>query len=362
MTNLARSALLLLLLTSLSACGQHSRWQPLPSLPLPIANNAVTSIVHGGDRATVYSFMGITDPTDDATITGASFRLDLPGGSWERIADAPPLEGRAKIGASAISVGDRIFLLGGYTVSDDGETTEKRFFEYVPESNSYARLADVPVEVDDTVLGVWRDRFIYAISGWHGPTQTNILGVQFYDIQADQWSPATPMPAPSPGLFGHSGAIVGDTIIICDGAAIEPRDQGRAFVISDRVFVGTIDANEPAKIAWREIEAHPGRPTYRGAASQCATADGRMLLVGGTDNPYNISATGYDGESAMPLDQVLAFDPETGAWETLEASGPWPATMDHRGLVWVGENSWAIIGGMTAPGEATGACWRLSAP
>ncbi len=351
----------LLSMLPLIACSQRPQWHLLPSLPHPISNNAVTSVMHDDGRTTLYTFMGIADPDDNASITSASYRLDLGAKdpAWCPIADTPTLDGFAKIGASAISVGDRVFLLGGYTVEESGERTEKRFFEYLSETDEYVERADVPVEVDDTVLGVYQDRLIYAVSGWHGPTQTNVLDVQLYDTETDTWHAATPMPAPAPGLFGHAGTIIDDTIVICDGVAIKPTESGREFVISNRAFVGRIQADDPTSIAWSGRDAHPGKPTYRAAASQGPAGSGLILLIGGTDNPYNINGVGYDKQPSNPLDQIITFDPSVAQWNTLGADGPWPATMDHRGLVRVGPNSWAIIGGMTGPHMASKECWLL---
>lgn len=330
-------------------------WRALPSLPMAISNNAATSVVHGDGSTTLYSFMGIEDPLDQESITPASFRLDIgPDGSpgdWRRIADAPRLGGFAKIGASAIAVGDRVFLIGGYTAPPPPtrETTEHRLFEYLPDEDRYVRRADVPTEVDDTVVGVYQDRFIFVVSGWHGPINNNTRSVQFYDVQSDTWTQATQIPGP--GLFGHAGDVVGDRIVFADGVVVP-------FAIASRAFVGTIDADNPASIDWREIDAHPGRATYRAAASQGGDA-GEVIIVGGTDNPYNISGTGYNGEASHPLDQVMALDPISGAWRTLRIAGNRPATMDHRALVRVGHGDWAIIGGMREAGVATGACWLL---
>ena len=64
------------------ACADRMCVESLPPLPLALSNNAVTSVDNGDGTFTLYSFMGITDPTNFTTITAASFRLDWPGGKW----------------------------------------------------------------------------------------------------------------------------------------------------------------------------------------------------------------------------------------------------------------------------------------
>lgn len=327
----------------------------MPELPVALSNNAVASVDHGDGTYTLYSFMGIRPPALGlVNATLQSFRLDWPGGEWMPIADAPgDTRGRAKVAASAVTVGGRVYLIGGYTPART-EVTEKRLFRYEPETDSYTQLADVPFEVDDTVPAVYLDRYIYLISGWHGPINDNTTRVQVYDTLADVWAQATPVPGPLDGLFGHAGGISGSTLLYVDGSV-----SNGGFTISDRVFRGEIDASDPLVIAWEELPAHPGRPTYRAAGSLGATANGSILIAGGTDNPYNISGTGYNGQPAEALNQLLAYHAPSDRWVQLSVGSPRAPTMDHRNLAPL-DGGWALVGGMTAPGEATGACWLLT--
>ena len=90
------------------------------------------------------------------------------------------------------------------------------------------RGEDIPVPVDDSVAGVYRDRYIYLVSGW---SKTDaVRDVQVYDAQKNVWSKATPIPGTP--VFGHAGAVVGDTIVYVDGAHKNPagnRAQVRRF-------------------------------------------------------------------------------------------------------------------------------------
>ncbi|MEM7312560.1 MAG: PEP-CTERM sorting domain-containing protein [Planctomycetota bacterium] len=343
------STFVLLLLTS-SCLGQVCVSR-LPELPRPISNNAVTSVTNPDGSTSLYSFMGI-DGTTFRDITPASYRLDMSVGEWVQIADAPRLNNRARVGANAISVAGQVYLFGGYTASRTNEVTDDRLFRYNPATDDYTELATMPVGVDDTVSAVYGDRYIYLMSGWHGPDRDNVLDVQIYDTQNDSWVAATAMPGPHVGLFGHSGTIVGDKIVVFDGV-----ETSNGFRISDEMYVGQIDpegTGDITNIAWELTTPHPGSPTYRAAVSQGALFDGdsRMLLVGGTDNPYNYNGVGYNGRLAHPLDQVMTYDTLTGEWESLELFGDPLPTMDHRGLVQVADG-WATIGGMTASGVQT---------
>ena len=345
------------------ACDSAVLWDTLPEYPISITNNAVTSTRNPDGSTTIYSFMGITNPVGRLFITAASYKITIPGdNAWTQIADAPTLNSLPKIAASALSAdNNRIFLIGGYTVEQRRETTEKRLFEYDPVNNQYIEHAFVPVEVDDTVAAVFQDRYIYLISGWHGPINNNVRDVQIYDAVTDQWSAATPIIGPISGLFGHSGTIIDNRIIYFDGVTTTG-----GFNISSRMFEGVIDPNHAGRIdviKWAELPPHPGLPTYRAAASQggASTADSNlMLLTGGTDNPYNFNGVGYNGQPSSPLTQFLAFNPVTGTWHEPERFvGEFIPTMDHRGFVRVGD-SWVTVGGMTEPKIATNRVQRAT--
>ncbi|MFI4898154.1 MAG: Kelch repeat-containing protein [Phycisphaerales bacterium JB059] len=335
---------ILTLLASLGIGGCAAR---LPDLPTPISNNAVASVIRPDGSWSVVSFMGITDPEDVSTITPAAYRLDSGARAWRRVRDAPLHDGRARIGASAVAVRGSIYLIGGYSVLEDGsEVTEKRLFRYEPAEDRYVELAPVPVEVDDTLAGVYADRYIVLVSGWHGPAHDNVNDVQVYDTIEDTWRSATPLPGRP--LFGHAGGISGRTILVMDGVA---RGEG-GFEMSDAVHVGTIDPLDPTRIAWETIEPHPGEATYRAACTTTMTNEGAIVVLGGSGRAYNISGTGYDGAACAPLAQMLVFDPETRRTRSVGAPAGWHATMDHRGLAPIGDGRWITVGGMRGPGEA----------
>ncbi|MEM8681187.1 MAG: hypothetical protein AAGF97_17710, partial [Planctomycetota bacterium] len=279
--------------------------------------------------------------------TTASYRLDWPHGDWTPIASVPELNGRGKIGGSAVTIGGAAYVIGGYTVPGN-EVTEHRLFRYDAMNNDYVELPEVPTEVDDTLAGVYQDRYLFLVSGWHGPIGDNVLDVQVYDTVNETWQSATSLPGPNSGLFGHAGTLIGNQIISFDGTQVA---QNR-FVISDQVYAGTINPTDLTDIDWQPLAPHPGAATYRAAATQGATSDGKMLVIGGTDNPYNFNGHGYNGFAASPLDQALLYDPGTQTWEELDIVGDPLATMDHRGLVSVGDG-WATVGGMTARFTAT---------
>ena len=114
--------------------------------------------------------------------------------------------------------------------------------------------------------------------------------------------------------------------------------------------MGTIDPDDPSQIEWHRLPQLPGRGNYRmGGAGD--TAGNRVLFVGGTSNAYNYNGIGYNGVPSKPTAHVFAWDFTADNWVAYKDK-PVPS-MDHRGLVKVGEE-WFTIGGMIGEQEVTG--------
>ncbi len=322
---------ILLALFILSLLSQASaQWLIAPPIPKALSNNAVTSLDIGGINYT-YSFMGIDTTKIWSGITRQAFSFNSTTGDWSEIASVPGTEGR--IGSAAVGFRGKVYLFGGYSVAANGsETTYPNVDIYDPGANSWSSGAPVPVPVDDQVVGVWRNSLIYLISGWS--TNQNVKNVQIYDPVLNSWQQATEIPGA--GVFGHSGGIVGDTIVYVDGA----RDSFN-FPLNGGNFMGIINPQQPDSITWSSLPAHPGTRKYRAAA---ATLGKRIFFVGGTDNSYNFNGIGYNGQPSEPSDEVFAFNSVTGGWEDFGLS--FRATMDHRGLGTRGDFALTLVGGM----------------
>jgi hypothetical protein len=324
------------ILCVLVATAAEPKWE---QLPLAVSNNAVASVKVNGNLV-LFSFMGIGEKKTWDAITNRAFGLNTENGKWSEVRPVPGPAGR--IAASAATVKDVIYLLGGYTVDSRGYETSVRSMELLlPSKGIWYRAASLPIPLDDTLVGAYRDRYIYTVSGWSQDNATPKVLV--YDSRKDKWEEATPIPGTP--VFGHAGGLVKDTIVYCDGAYKNPAGGSPKYVASDECWMGKIDSKDLTKIQWSKISAHPGTARYR-IAAVASDHDQKIYFSGGTDNPYNYNGVGYDGRPAEPSPVTFAWNLRTSKWEVINEKTPNPA-MDNRGLL-ITRRGLVRIGGMEA--------------
>ena len=129
---------------------------PLPPAPtpgtLPVAqsNNAV-ALADARGQATLYSFNGLGAGKTHEDVSRQVFACRLASAPCVRLKDVPVREGR--LASSAVTLGNLIYLFGGYSVAEDGsEVSTPEVFSFDPEKDRFRELAEMPVPVDDAVL------------------------------------------------------------------------------------------------------------------------------------------------------------------------------------------------------------------
>ncbi len=328
------------LMAACLAGGPAAAADALPDLPEPLTNNAVALVCHQGHRL-ILSVYGLGRGRRAADITRRVLLLDLdaPRPAWERLPDAPMTPPR--LAASAVAIGSRFYVLGGYSVAPDGsETTHGDLWSFDPATRRWRRLADMPLAVDDSTALAYRDRWIYLVSGWH--QDGNTPAVQLYDTQTDRWRRLADFPGTP--VFGHAAGLADGRIVVIDGVAVVGRDQRgrRRFRLIAQAWQGRIDPDDPTRIAWRRLPDHPGAPVYRAAAAGSERA-GLVVFAGGGRRAYNYDGFAYEGGAVRPSDRIFGYDVRHARWTAL-ARLP-QASMDHRGLLLTGAQA-IVVGGM----------------
>jgi N-acetylneuraminic acid mutarotase len=333
-----------LLLVLLSGLLLAAAGPTLPALPAPVSNNAVATVKTRG-RLLLFSFMGIGSKKSWDAVTNTGYYLDP---DWDKWYPTKPVPGPAgRLAASAAGVRETVFLFGGYVVDPQNHGM------VVPDVNAYLtvtghwfRGADLPVPVADSVIGVYRDRYIYLIGGRSNPGI--VPNVQVYDAAKGTWSQGTPIPGTP--VFGHAGGVLDDTIVYVDGAYKNTAAGSPTYLASDQCWMGKIDHHDPAKIEWSKLPIHPGAARF-GIAAGASEKDRKIYFSGGTDNPAGYNGLGFDGKPSEPSSLTFAFNLRTGKWEVVDENTPNP-TMNSRGLL-ITDKGLAIVGGLTKGQQTT---------
>lgn len=306
-------------------------------LSSPVANNAV-ALQYINEQPIGFSFSGLARGKMFSDVHGKAYSINLVNGETRELAALP--DGKGRLASIAVSIKNKIYVIGGYTVAaDNSEVSTPEIYQYDPIRNSYRVVTKMPTPVDDTVALVYQERYLYLISGWHDTG--NIADVQVFDVETGKWFTATPFPGAS--VFGHAGGLVDNQLVIADGVKVlKVTDGKRSYGPSDENWHGLIDPKDSSKITWTKIAKHPFKPLYRMAATGVAEFQ-KIVFAAGSDNPYNYNGIGYNKVPSSASNKLFSYDLVKKAW-SIHPSLP-DASMDHRGLL-LSKKHLFILGGM----------------
>jgi N-acetylneuraminic acid mutarotase len=217
--------------------------------PMPTARQEVAVAAHGGRVWVAGGFGSNAEPV--ATVETFDPALNL----WETRRSLPePVHH-----AAAAVVGDRLFVVGGFTGGRVRWTASDAVYEFVADREVWEARAAMPTPRGGLAVAVLNGR-VHALGG-SGDGVSNAHEV--YDPATNQWSRANAMPTARDHL-----AAVGF--------------QGRVWALGGRAsFVGEQYANveiyDPATDSWRTGQP---LPVGRGGLAAAALAD-RILVFGG---------------------------------------------------------------------------------
>jgi hypothetical protein len=325
--------LIIVLLCAASVLGSDDV-KKVPSMPAAVSGNAVASLKDGLE---IFSMMGVGPRKTWDDVTNQVYVLDLAHPKWREGRTVPGVAGR--LGASGAGAKGVVILMGGYVVDAQGnELTVPDVNVYEPGARRWSRGKDIPVPVDGAVSGVTHDHFIYLIGGRSPSGPVNI--VQIYDIDKDSWTEATPFPGTP--VFGLSGGVADEEIVVVDGAKTGPAG-GPRYVASDECWLGKIDHKDFSKIAWSKLPAHPGAARFA-IAGGGANRDHRIYFSGGTPTPHDFKGVAYDGKPAEASPISFAYDLHHHQWDT-SSDDTFDPRADSRGIL-ITPIGPVVLGGM----------------
>lgn len=323
-------------------------WEELTPMPEKTSNNAVVEAEVSSEMY-VYSFGGIGESKSYSSIHNRSYRMKVSDNVWESIPDIPGTPKKIAMGASYVK--DKIYIMGGYSVSSKG--AEKSFDNvhvFDPLLNDFITPGSpIPTPIDDHVQVVWRDSLIFLVTGW-SDTQ-NVPDVMIYDPTFDSWQIGSSVPSNTIfESFGASGSIVGDTIYYHGGAS-----EG-GFDAQSYLRKGVINPSNPANITWTQEADSPNEDLYRSAA---VTYQNRVMWIGGSPISYNYNGIAYDGSGGVePTTRILAYFADTKTWEEYLYQDE--KLMDLRGTAQLNETTWVTCGGMLSEQTVTDKVFKIT--
>lgn len=316
--------------------------QTIPDLPEPVTGNSVASTTIRG-KTYIVSMLGLAPGKQYSDMHNHVWMHTLGDFNWQQLPAVPSttkLNGR--VAASAVALNNNFFVFGGYTIKADGaRETATDSYRLDPVTKRYTKLNDIPVPVGDAVALAYQNRYIYLASGWSNDGNVNLL--QVFDNYTQRWTQATPIPGK--GVFGLSGAIVDNKMLLCDGVTLDYfSDKVRQYRAEAACYLGTI-SNNATTIDWRLVPHPTDQARFRMAAIATEVAGDKVIaFIGGSTTPHRYNGIGYNQQAAEPSNQVWLYSIKQQKWLTAENSS---AIMDLSGLININGSLYSI-GGMQA--------------
>ncbi|MFZ1730511.1 MAG: Omp28-related outer membrane protein [Bacteroidota bacterium] len=284
------------------------QWSPLTALTQGMGYN--TAEFYNG---ALYNFSGL----NSATITQC-YKLDLTGNAWTPTVTLP----QPRLLADARAIGDKIYIVGGYSTTSPSFVTQGQVLEFDPAANTLTAKSamNTPVYAFGSFV---KDGRIWVLGGGTTSFQAQSDAIQIYDPAIDRW--ATSNSRLPLALRSFQVARIGDDVYLMGG--YQYAAQGVYFA---HVYKGVIAEDE---ITWTKLADFPGGSLMR----QAVGTDGvKMYMAGG----FN-SVTGSNG---MPSNATWSFDPATAAW-TSEAMKITPVYYASR-MLYDGSGKFFVVGGV----------------
>ncbi len=276
-------------------------WQMAPAMP-----KAMGEVVGVAVDRSLFVFGGLNDAAGEVPY-GAAYRFNAQDGRWSTLRNMP--EPAHHIMCSAHD--GKLYIFGGFTLGAEPKMSWKptsSAWAYDPQADAYKPLAPLP-RARGAGYAVTVGGRIYVIGGVSSSTdgltskpialatpggQTVVGFVDEYDPATDSWRPRASMPTPRNHFLA---AAVDGKIYALNGRT------GSVFVNMASI-TDLVESYDPASDSWALV----GRaPTNRGDVNGAAY-NGRIYVTGGEYETPKIKESFWAFES---------FAPATKRWETL---------------------------------------------
>ncbi len=304
-----------LILPTATPTASVSRWQTLPSLPSPEADNTALYVTYQGQDF-IYMTGGYRGPQETPAYSQGLYRYSIASGQWDNLnlVDLPMMGNNAAVSDGQ---GD-LFFSGGYSPVQG--TISPHLYEYQL-ATSTLRVIYVP---NNLLLGFGvslvsdQQGHIYMNEGFLTPGNANALAGQGwyrYDIASGEWQNMASLPL---GLGYVQLTLDGQGHILLIGGA---RDAGQSQP-GTAIYLYNIQQN-----TWSQSPVT--LPSPLSGSESCTDGQGHLVVIGG-----------YLSLADRSLDTVWELNLQTFQWQSLPAlpdggSELGTASCDGQGHVYV---------------------------
>ncbi|MCD9028364.1 kelch repeat-containing protein [Luteimonas sp. BDR2-5] len=297
----------LALALGVSACGSEQAPFSQPAGTLPEESAASAESSSGGFAWRAVEGAAVPSARHENAFAALDTRLYLLGGRGERPLEifdpatdtwvpgaAPPLEIHH---AQAVGHDGGLWVIGALTGEFPDEPPIPVVLRYDPATDAWSEGPAIPEARRRGGGGlVVHDGAFYLVGGLtRGHNGGYVPWLDRFDPATGAWTPLPDAPHPR----DHFHAAVLDGRLYAAGGRTSSHETGEV----DTLTVAPVDVYDIAAGTWSTLDAPI--PTPRSGTATVAFA-GRIIVLGGES-----------GRQARAHDEVEAYDPATGEWETL---------------------------------------------
>lgn len=189
---------------------------------------------------------------------------------------------------SAVSINDRIYVMGGMNKANGKMAYSNSLYVYDPANDTWMKKADMPT-ARARFAAVGEKGKIYAFGGLNEKSE-KLDVMEIYDISTDRWTSGEKMPT---GRNRHGGVVLNGTIYAAGGCQ---GDAGKAL--------DTVEAYSTGKNKWtKKSPLNTPRKNFA-----MVVMENKVVAAAGWDS--------VDGKADF-FSNVEIYDPDTDKWTTI---------------------------------------------
>lgn len=303
-------------LSAACSLGPVGSWRSAAAPPTAIGFLS-TAVPLGQDRIAVFGGVAL----ETGQPTGSTLIYDAVANRWTKAAPAP----EPRFGdAIAVLHDGEVLDAGGYGPNEPGNVPViASTYLYEPNADSWRRAGDLPIATAAADSVTLEDGRVLLVGGTVALPKPEFLPGG--GIQLVQDTASSELFDPGSGTWSPAGALSslrsGEAVAALPGGGALAAGGCIAATHAPPAAVDTVEIFDAPTRSWRP--AAP-LPEPRCGAAAIALAGGRVLVVGGQDQP------------GSELQDAVVFDPRSGSWRSAGrlATTTTPIPVNGRGLIW----------------------------